>query len=53
MATVGQGWVSPSEFWQLPPGEIWWLIDAKTAQTPKPKDTEELYQMMMGAIADG
>jgi len=27
---VGQGWVTPAEFWRLRPAEVWWLIDAKT-----------------------
>jgi len=26
---VGQDWVSPLDFWRLPPGQIWWIIDAK------------------------
>jgi hypothetical protein len=29
-ACVGADWVSPSEFWRLAPGEVWWLIDAHT-----------------------
>ena len=45
---VGNGWVSPSEFWQMPPGEIWWLLDAKTPpeKRDKPNAMRELYDML-------
>jgi len=45
---VGFGWVSPADFWRLSPGEIWWLIDAKTAaqSAPSHDEYEELYQLL-------
>jgi hypothetical protein len=44
---VGQGWVSPSEFWAMPPGSVWWLIESKTPESAV--DYEPLYQMLMEA----
>jgi hypothetical protein len=42
---VGQKWVTPSEFWAMPPGEIWWLVEAN--EPPETgTDFEELYQLM-------
>ena len=26
---MGQGWVTPEQFWKMHPQEVWWLIDAK------------------------
>nr|WP_170540974.1 hypothetical protein [Ruegeria arenilitoris] len=51
---VGQGWVSRAEFWTLPPGELWWLLDA---HIPPEKETpadqnERLFQMMNKAIEE-
>mgnify|MGYP007003138083 CR=1 FL=1 len=46
---VGQGWVGPSDFWRMPPGEVWWLIAAKTPEQASVADIEELYQLMMEA----
>ena len=46
---VGNGWVSPSEFWRMAPGEVWWLFEAK-----RPKDTAgkaELLKMLKEAKA--
>ena len=52
---MGQGWVSPADFWRLAPGEIWWIIDAKTpkggAALPV-DDIEELYQALKAAKAE-
>jgi len=31
----------------MPPGSIWWLIDAKTPQQTSVSDIEDLYQLMM------
>lgn len=47
---VGQGWVSPSEFWSMPPGEVWWLVDAKTPK--ESADYDALYQAMIDAQAE-
>ena len=33
----------------MPPGEVWWLIDAKTPQQNSVADIEELYQLMLEA----
>ena len=52
---VGQGWVSPAEFWRLAPGEIWWLIDAKmpkAAPGVTPADLEDMYQALKAAKAE-
>jgi len=37
---VGNGWVTPSEFWQLSPGEFWWLYRAKVPDAEKPVISE-------------
>lgn len=46
---MGQGWASPSEFWAMPPGEIWWLIDARTPASSV--DYEPLYNLLKEAEA--
>lgn len=54
MICVGQGWVSRDEFWRLPPGEVWWLMDAHIPpekETPGAQ-TERLYQRLRNAIAE-
>lgn len=33
----------------MPPGEVWWLIAAKTPEQASVADIEELYQLMMEA----
>jgi hypothetical protein len=45
--------VSPSEFWRLSPGEVWWIIDAKTPREVKEKSEgmAELRQMLKDARA--
>jgi hypothetical protein len=32
---VGNGWVTPGEFWRMHPSEFWWLIEAKRPTIPK------------------
>jgi hypothetical protein len=32
---VGRKWVTREEFWTLPPGELWWIVDA---MMPAPSD---------------
>ena len=52
---MGQGWVSPADFWRLAPGEIWWIIDAKTPKGGPglpPANVEDLYQALMAAKAE-
>ncbi|MEM9522754.1 MAG: hypothetical protein AAF982_01965, partial [Pseudomonadota bacterium] len=53
---IGRGWVSREEFWRLPPGEIWWIMDAhlppeKFDETPAAQK-ERLYQRLKAAIAE-
>lgn len=43
---VGQKWVTPSEFWAMPPGELWWLVDAMTPKGLAAGEVSELYDMM-------
>jgi len=33
---VGNDWVSPLDFWELSPGQAWWIVRAKM-----PKDAAE------------
>lgn len=54
---VGHKWVSPAEFWQLCPGEFWWMMEAhKEAAGPGPglseEDREELLDMLNRAKAE-
>ncbi len=44
---MGQKWATPSEFWAMPPGEIWWLVDANTPEDAT--DYDEMYRLMMEA----
>lgn len=37
---VGNDWVSPTDFWDLPPGQIWWLIDAKMPASARARGSE-------------
>ena len=50
---VGQGWVTPLEFWKLPPGQVWWIIDAKTPEVVKTRgdDMAEVRRMFKAAKA--
>gem|GEM_PF-2455468 len=49
--TVGQGWVQPGAFWNLCPGELWWLIDAHKPrnQAGSQESFAELYDMLKAA----
>lgn len=50
--TVGADMVSPVEFWQLHPWEVFWLIDAKTANSePRRREerNESLYETLKAA----
>jgi len=49
---VGQGWVSPSEYWALAPGEFWWLVDAHKPEIDVP-DYDDLLTMLNEAIENG
>ena len=50
---VGQKWVTPGEFWSLPPGEIWWLIDAMMPEPGLGESTRnELLEMLDKALAE-
>lgn len=56
---VAQGWVSGKDFWQMPPQQIWWIIDAHRARLEReadagslsPADTEDLHQLLEDAEA--
>jgi hypothetical protein len=37
---VANDWVSPAEFWTLAPGQLWWLIDAKTPEHARNRGPE-------------
>lgn len=51
---VGQGWVSPVEFWALPPVQAWWIVaDRMPAQTLQAReDRDEMLRMLRKAKAD-
>lgn len=51
LACVGQKWVTPGEFWAMPPGELWWLLDAM-APKQTAADVADLYDMMKAAQAE-
>lgn len=47
---VGQGWVSASEFWLLPPPQVWWIIEDRMPQDGKRhNDQDELLQALREA----
>lgn len=48
---VGQGWVAPLDFWKLSPGQVWWIIDAKTPEKTKThgRDMAEVRRMVKAA----
>jgi len=50
---VGQGWVTPLDFWKLTPGQVWWIIEAKTPETVKTRgdDMAEVRKMVKAAKA--
>lgn len=45
--------MTPTEFWALAPGEVWWIIDAHEAQSGRPTqvDYDELLTMLEEAQA--
>lgn len=45
MGAVGQGWVTPSDFWRLHPDEFWWLYEAKMPPDEAEK-WAELYALL-------
>jgi len=49
--TVGQGWLSSYEFWRSTPGQIWWLVEAKTPEEAKRRgrDMDQIVQMVKAA----
>ena len=48
---IGQKWVTPGEFWSLPPGELWWIVDAMMPKSMDADTAEELYAALMAAKA--
>lgn len=51
---VGQGWVSRSDFWSMPPGEFWWLVASKIPDIEKKAapDMAEVRLMVKAAQAE-
>lgn len=50
-AAVGQGWIGPADFWTMPPGEFWWLVEAHSpAET---EDYDELLDLLKEAPDNG
>jgi hypothetical protein len=45
---VGNGWATRAEFWTLPPGEVWWLIDAHLP--PEIKDRDEKFSTLQDML---
>jgi len=50
---VGQNWVSPLDFWKLAPGQVWWIVEAKTPKHVQTRgsDMTELRQMVKASKA--
>lgn len=50
---VGQDWVSPTEFWKLSPGQVWWIIEAKTPPEKQQRadGLDHAYRMLKEAKA--
>jgi len=50
---VGAEWVSPLEFWKMPPGQLWWLIRARLPKKAQSKQQANgsLYRMLKEAKA--
>lgn len=47
---MGGGFVSPTEFWNLPPGQVWWIIeDNQPEQFEQPTDVEAIRRMVKKA----
>ncbi|WP_318339718.1 hypothetical protein [Defluviimonas sp. D31] len=47
--------MSPAEFWRLPPGELWWVVDARLPpeiQNRKPAQNDRLLSMLEKAIEE-
>lgn len=47
-AVVVRGWVSPRDFWEMAPGEVWWVIEAHQPRQPMggAEGMGELYRML-------
>lgn len=49
-ALVGNGLVSPAEFWSLPPGQAWWIIyDNQPEEYEPPTDMAAIRRMVKKA----
>lgn len=49
-AAVGGGWVSRADFWEMPPQEFWWLIQAKVPDLfQRQEDMGDLLDMLREA----
>lgn len=51
---MGQGWAARHEFWEIPPGEIWWLVDAHIPPEKRedPDRDARLLRLLENAIAE-
>jgi hypothetical protein len=51
-SVVGNGWVTPRDFWHMHPQEVFWLIDAKKPVkmfgNMTEDEAEELYRQQYG-----
>jgi hypothetical protein len=45
---IGNDWVTPLDFWKLPPGQLWWIIDAKLPERARNRgpDMMEIRRMV-------
>jgi len=43
---IGADWCTPSEFWRLRPGEVFWIIHAKTQAASESDKWAELYDIL-------
>ena len=50
---VGGKMVSAAEFWQMTPGQVWWLVEDMMPKEAlrRPKDMHEVYNMVKRAKA--
>jgi hypothetical protein len=50
---VGNDWVSPVDFWKIPPKQVWWVIEAKMPEQAKTRrsDLAEVVKMVKTAKA--
>lgn len=47
-ALIGQGWVTPADFWKLRPGEVWMIFKSKAPPAENEK-WASLYDLLKGS----